>query len=110
MATTDKCQGIFPPEGSGNHFNHTMLEVILELSVPYNSHNFNVVVGFRAPMFDNLITYFSKSSELTTQLIVNGFVLSTTLGIVLGGCMMRPHGIAKFSASLKKTFTTTVLS
>ena len=41
MATTDKCQGIFPPEGSVNHFNHTLLEVILELSVPYNSHNFS---------------------------------------------------------------------
>ena len=107
MATTDKCQGIFPPEGSVNHFNHTLLEVIIELSVPYNSHIF---VGFIVPRFDNLILYFSKSSELTTQLIVNGFVLSTTLGIVLGGCMMRPPGIAKFSTNLKKTFTTTVLS
>ena len=69
-----------------------------------------LVVGFIVSRFDNLILYFSKSSELTTQLIVNGFVLSTTLEIVLGGCMMRPHGIAKFSTSLKKTFTTTVLS
>ena len=108
MATTDKCQGIFPPEGSGNHFNHTLLEVILELSVPYNSHNFDL--EFIVPRFDNLILYFSKSSELTTQLIVNGFVLSTTLGIVLGGCMMRPHGTAKFSTSLKKICTMTVLS
>ena len=64
MATTDKCQGIFPPEGSVNHFNHTLLEVIIELSVPYNSHNFvQNVVGFRVPRFDNLILYFSKSSE-----------------------------------------------
>ena len=41
MATTDKCQGIFPPEGSVNHFNHTLLEVIIELSVIYNSHDFS---------------------------------------------------------------------
>ena len=63
MATTDKCQGIFPPEGSVNHFNHTLLEVIIELSVPYNSHNFNLVLGFTIQRFDNLILYFSKSSE-----------------------------------------------